>query len=168
MTRRLLALAVAAGSLACGGDGPEPALRGPTVTFDTARVRVETPTDTIPLVVELAESEAQRAQGLMERDSVPEGRGMLFVFDRPRDPAEGGFYMWRTRVPLDIAFLDGSGRIVGIRSMEPCPNPYPARCPTYAPDVPYRAAIEVPAGWFDRRGVTVGDRVAGVAAFGPE
>lgn len=167
MTRRLL-LAIAVLSLACGGDGQAPEPAPSTITFDTVRLRLLTTTDTLPLVVELAESEAQRAQGLMGRDSIPEDHGMLFLFDRPRDPDEGGFYMWRTRVPLDIAFLDASGRIVAIRSMEPCPNPYPARCPTYAPDVSYSAAIEVPAGWFARRGVAVGDRVSDLEAMAPE
>lgn len=152
-------LSVVAAALACGGGGQPPAERVPVVTFDTARARVETESDTIPLVVELAETEAQRAHGLMERDSLASDHGMLFLYDRPRDPRAGGFYMWRTRMPLDIAFLDESGRVVGIDRMEPCPNPYPRQCPTHAPEVPYTAALEVPAGWLDRHGVEVGDRV---------
>lgn len=161
MTRRaILAVAVAAG--ACGGGGQPPAERASVVAFDTTRVRIETGTDTIPLLVELAETEAQRAHGLMERDSLASDHGMLFLYDRPRDPRAGGFYMWRTRMPLDIAFLDESGRVVGVDRMAPCPNPYPRQCPTYAPETPYAAALEVPAGWLDRHGVEVGDRVARV------
>ncbi|MDX1660650.1 MAG: DUF192 domain-containing protein [Gemmatimonadota bacterium] len=157
--------ALALSSAACGGgEAPPREAARPVLSFDTTRVRVVSDGDTIPLTVELAESEVQRSYGLMQRDSLPEGHGMLFTYERVQPPT-AGFWMWRTRIPLDIAFLDETGRIVAIRTMQPCDRPDPV-CPSYEPGAAYRSALEVPAGWFEARGVELGDRVerAGGAA----
>lgn len=135
--------------------------RAAIVEFGAGRVRIETPTDTLRLETEIAENDAQRIHGLMDRDTLAEDAGMLFVYAEPRGPRDG-FWMYRTRIPLDIAFLDAEGRIVAIRSMEPCASPDPRWCPTYEPGVPYTAALEVRRGWFERHGVRVGDRVVRV------
>jgi uncharacterized protein len=100
----------------------------PLMTFDTARARIETATDTFHLTVELAESEPQRRFGLMRREQIPEEAGMIFLFEQ-RQPADASFYMFNTLIPLSIAFLDQEGRIGSIRDMEPCPSPYPQSCP---------------------------------------
>ncbi|MFW6200946.1 MAG: DUF192 domain-containing protein [Gemmatimonadota bacterium] len=130
----------------------------PAVAFDTTAARIETEADTFPLTVEVAETDEQRGYGLMERTSLPEDHGMIFRYGSPQPP-DAGFYMYRTRIPLDIAFVDGDGRIVAIERMEPCESPYPASCPRYAPGEPYTAALEVNAGYFEARGIEVGDRV---------
>lgn len=142
----------------CDRPGGEPAEFAPAIAFDTAAVLVETETDTFRLSVELAETPEQKAYGLMERPHLPEEHGMLFLYAEPQ-PAGSGFWMFRTRIPLDIAFLDDEGRIVAILAMEPCESPNPAVCRTYSPGVPYSAALEVNRGYFERRGVEVGDRV---------
>jgi uncharacterized membrane protein (UPF0127 family) len=67
--------------------------------------------------------------------------------------------MYRTRIPLDIAFLDSAGVIRAVRSMTPCTATIAQGCPTYTPDVPYQFALEVNAGYFARHGVGVGDSV---------
>jgi uncharacterized protein len=126
--------------------------------FDTARVRVVSATDTVTLVVELAESLEQQRLGLMERRTLAEDAGMLFVYVDTQ-PANAGFWMHRTRIPLDIAFVDDSGVIRAIRAMEPCPTELAEGCPTYEPGSPYRAALETSRGYFARRGIRVGDRV---------
>ena len=64
--------------------------------------------------------------------------------------------MYRTRIPLDIAFLVSAGVIRAVRSMTPCPTTIAQGCPTYAPNVPYRYALEVNAGFFARHGITSG------------
>lgn len=135
-----------------------PAAAAPLMEFDTARVWLVSAADSVPLRVELAETPDQRAMGLMERASLPPDAGMLFTYGEDQ-PADAGFWMYRTRVPLDIAFLDAGGRIVAVRAMEPCTSPDPRWCPTYEPGVPYRAALEVNRGWLERHGVGVGDRV---------
>jgi uncharacterized protein len=128
------------------------------VKFDTATVRIVTSTDTTRVHVEIAKSREQRTMGLMERTSLPDSAGMLFLFDRI-EPETSGFWMFRTRIPLDIAFLDSTGRIVSIRQMQPCAATLISGCPSYESGVPYRAALEVNAGYFARRAITPGARL---------
>lgn len=108
------------------------------------------------LAVEVAATEADRARGLMHRDDLPEGRGMLFVYD---DEKPRRFWMKDTRIPLSIAFLDGKGRILRIAAMAPLttdgtPSLYPARY-----------ALEVNKGWFASRGIAAGATVEGLGAI---
>jgi hypothetical protein len=126
--------------------------------FDTARVRLVAGSDTLHLIVELANSQQQRTLGLMERRHLADTAGMLFVYASDQ-PDSAGFWMYRTRIALDIAFVDAGGTIRAIRHMEPCPTTLPQGCPTYAPGAPYRAALEVNAGFLDRHKVVVGHRL---------
>jgi uncharacterized protein len=130
----------------------------PNVRFESGVVQIATETDTIPLRVDIAETDQQRRVGLMRRPSLPEEEGMVFLFDEEQPP-EAGFWMFNTLIPLSIAYIGGDGVIGSIRQMVPCPSPNPDFCPTYAAGVPYRAALEVNAGFFQRRGIDVGDRV---------
>lgn len=104
----------------------------------------------------VASTTDERRRGLMEVATLPEGTGMLFLFDEERT---GGFWMWNTLVPLDIAYIAGDGIIVDILAMDPCEAAEAADCPTYAPEERYLAALEVPQGWFAWQGVRVGDEV---------
>jgi uncharacterized protein len=126
------------------------------MAFDTARVRFGRASDTLQLVLELAVSPEQKSMGFMERRLLAPDAGMLFVYDSIQ-PGDAGFWMYRTRIPLDIAFLDSAGVIRAVRSMTPCPTTIAQGCPTYTPDVPYRFALEVNAGYFARNGIGVGD-----------
>jgi uncharacterized protein len=142
---------------------PAPTDAGPlAVPFDTATAFVRTGTDSHTLRVEIAERDAQRAYGLMDRDALDDDAGMIFLYER-QQPADAGFWMYRTRIPLDIAYFDGAGRIVAIRQMEPCPVQDQARCQVlasgYAPGAPYYGALEVNRGYFRERGIDVGDHV---------
>jgi uncharacterized membrane protein (UPF0127 family) len=67
--------------------------------------------------------------------------------------------MFRTRIPLDIAFVDSLGVIASIKQMVPCTATLAEGCPSYPPDVPYRAALEVNAGYFARHNLTIGSRL---------
>lgn len=106
------------------------------------------------LTVEVAVDGETRARGLMGVASLPEDRGMAFVWP---EPTTGTFWMKDTLIPLSIAFVDADGRIVTIREMTPCTT---ADCPTYAAEAPYMWAVEANAGWFDRHGIEVGDEIA--------
>jgi uncharacterized protein len=146
--------------------GCQPAERGldsvtretPIVPLSTGSVRVETHQDTFGLSVEIAETDEQKGIGLMERQALPEDEGLLFLYPEEQ-PGSAAFYMFRTLLPLSIAFLDSAGRIVSILDMEPCDRPVAAWCERYAPAVPYHAALEVNQGLFGARGVGVGDRI---------
>ena len=106
--------------------------------------------------VELARTPAEREQGLMNREDLPEGRGMLFVFP---DAQHRSFWMRNTFIPLDIAYIDENLRIIDIQSMEPeTEDGHPSTHPAMF-------ALEVPGGWFARMGIEVGAQSQVI--FGP-
>ena len=97
---------------------------------------------------EIARTREERAQGLMHRKKLPDGEGMLFVFER--DEVQS-FWMKNTLIPLSIAYIASNGRIIEIKDMYPLDeSPVPSR-------VPVRYALEVPQGWFSRAGIKPGD-----------
>lgn len=99
------------------------------------------------VVAEIARTPDERAEGLMYRDDVPDGTGMLFIFD---DSQIRSFWMANTYVPLDIAYMDSSYRIVDIVQMEPLvTDGYPSSGPAMF-------ALEVRQGWFAEHGISEG------------
>ncbi len=157
---RLRALVLAGTTVlaGCGLPEEESVPHAPLVAFDTATATIVTDTGAIPLTVEVADTEERKRYGLMERETLPERHGMVFTYDTIQD-ADNPFWMYRTLLPLDIAFLDEAGRIVAIRTMAPCRSPNPQLCHRYAPGVPYAAALEVGEGLLEEWGVELGDRV---------
>jgi uncharacterized membrane protein (UPF0127 family) len=103
------------------------------------------------LSVRIADSESERAEGLMGVRNLPADEGMAFVF---QDPSSATFWMQDTLIPLAIAFVGEDGHILTITEMTPCRTD---PCPTYAADGPYTLAVEANAGWFGANGVGVGD-----------
>ena len=161
---------------ACGGqqlpsvEQPEPAAGGaaapsePTNRTETTEAStLSTTTVTIvpsggaePVEVEaeIADSGTERERGLMERTALAEDAGMLFVFGRERRLS---FWMKNTLIPLSIAYIDAEGRIVDIEDMEPLDDQ--TKHPSAEPS---KYALEVNQGFFDERGVEVGDTVEGL------
>jgi uncharacterized protein len=115
------------------------------------RAVIETNGDEVTVHVEVADTQAERARGLMGRRELPGDAGMVFVF--PTD-STSAFWMKDTLVPLSIAFYDESGTIVRILDMEPCTRD---PCALYHPQSSYRGALEVNRGAFERWGVREGD-----------
>jgi uncharacterized membrane protein (UPF0127 family) len=101
------------------------------------------------ITLEVAKVRADRQKGLMERTHLPSDHGMLFIYPSMRSPQKG-FWMYNTRIPLDIAYLDASSRIVNIRSMPPCESEERSGCPVYPAGVPFQYAVEMNAGFFER------------------
>jgi uncharacterized protein len=154
---RALAVMLALGAGAC--QLPEPgATPPPDLGFRTAVLEILSRSGTHRLRVEIAETPEQREVGLMHRTDLPPEGGMLFLFDEERTGRDG-FWMYRTYVPLSIAFLDGEGTIRAVRDMEPCLSRYSIRCTRYYPGVAHRHALEVNQGYFADRGIGIGDRV---------
>lgn len=114
--------ALAALAVACGTNDAPPDDADDTydhvLAFDTAGVRIVTASDTVRLAVQVAASDAQRTLGLMERRHLAPDAGMLFVYAATQ-PDSAGFWMFRTRLPLDIAFVDSAGGSVTLGSAEP-------------------------------------------------
>lgn len=109
------------------------------------------------VVAEVAATADQRAEGLMYREEVPDGTGMLFVF---QDNEVRAFWMANTYVPLDIAYMDPSYRIVDIVPMEPLVTE------TYPSSAPAMFALEVRQGWFAEQGIGVGSQAEVVFGVG--
>ena len=121
-------------------------------TLPLHELAIETDRGPVLLKVEIASTPEAWQRGLMFRKTLPEDRGMLFLFPQ----ATGSpFWMKNTLIPLSIAFADQNGKILRILDMEPCTKD---PCPTYYPGVAYRQALEVNQGWFARHGVKEGDR----------
>jgi uncharacterized membrane protein (UPF0127 family) len=101
------------------------------------------------VLAEVAATPDERAEGLMYRDAVPDGTGMLFVFP---DVAVRGFWMQNTYVPLDLAFMDPSFNIVDIVQMQPLDTA------THDSRAPFMYGLEVRQGWLSEHGIEVGAR----------
>ena len=105
---------------------------------------------------EVADTARAREKGLMYRKSLGRDRGMIFYFDQPGHPA---FYMYNTRIPLSVIFLNGSLEIVDLQDMAPCMEENPSACPIYAPKAACSYAIEVNQQFVRKYGIKTGDRV---------
>jgi uncharacterized membrane protein (UPF0127 family) len=119
------------------------------------------PLFTIPLRIngqeiraEVAHTADARAKGLMHRKSLPENHGMLFVY---REPGPHAMWMLNTSIPLSVAFADADGTILNIRTMTPLSRD------SHTADGDALYALEMNAGWFERRGIKKGDRLEGVS-----
>lgn len=104
--------------------------------------------DADTVLAEVADTQEERQQGLMFRERLDPGSGMLFVFEEELPHA---FYMRNTLIPLDIAWLDRTHVIVDIQQMEPeTENLHqPGRAALYA--------LEVPQGWYAEQEIRIGD-----------
>ncbi|WP_306698664.1 DUF192 domain-containing protein [Treponema endosymbiont of Eucomonympha sp.] len=107
----------------------------------------------VTLRVEVARTEAERSRGFMGRKRIPDGTGMIFVFERDERLR---FWMKDTPVPLSIAYIDSAGAVREIYDM----TPFSLAPVTSAVSVRY--ALEVPQGWFARAGIRVGAQIAAV------
>ena len=110
--------------------------------------------------VEIAGTDAERARGLMFRDELPAGHGMLFIYDREEPQA---YWMKNTRIPLDILYFDNARRLVSQqRDVPPCSAG--DGCPPYPSDAPARYVLEINAGEAARLGLKRGAELH----FGPD
>lgn len=102
------------------------------------------------LVVEIAKSPKEREFGFMERKKIPNGTGMIFIFEQDQILS---FWMKNTPHPLSIAYIDSNGKIRNLYDMTPFSlSPIVSTCSV-------RYALEVPQGWFEQEGIQIGDFV---------
>ncbi|SMH58682.1 DUF192 domain-containing protein [Azospirillum agricola] len=101
--------------------------------------------------VELAETMAQQAQGLMFRERMADDAGMLFIYDSVR-PAS--FWMKNTLIPLDMLFIGADGHIVNIHE-----RAVPQSLDSINSAGPVKAILELNGGMSARLGIRPGDLV---------
>jgi uncharacterized membrane protein (UPF0127 family) len=106
-------------------------------------------------LVEVADDDAERAQGLMFRDRMDDDRGMLFIHDSEERLA---YWMKNTRIPLDILYFDSQRKLVSQqRDVPPCSAG--DRCPSYPSQAPALYVLELNAGQAARLGLKNGEEL---------
>ena len=92
--------------------------------------------------VEVADDDTERARGLMFRDELAAGTGMIFVHDREEPQA---YWMKNTKIPLDILYFENARKLVAQqRDVPPCTAGN--ACPSYPSNAPARYVLELNAG----------------------
>ncbi len=112
---------------------------------------VETGSSQYRFEVEVADDPAERAEGLMYRQSLADNAGMLFLYPQPQ-PVE--FWMKNTPLSLDIVFVRADGTIARIAA-----NTTPMSEDRIPSGEPVLAVLEVKAGIMQQLGIVVGDRL---------
>lgn len=142
----LLVCLLAVAPVAAGASGPPADGRWVELAGETFRV-------------ELAMTDEERAVGLMFRDGLPPGTGMLFIHAREEPQA---YWMMNTLIPLDILYFNGERRLVSQqRDVPPCGAGL--SCPAYPSAAPALYVLELNAGEAARLGLEDGAELR----FGP-
>jgi uncharacterized membrane protein (UPF0127 family) len=104
--------------------------------------------------IEVAEDDAAREHGLMDRTEMAIDHGMLFVF---QDDIPRAFWMKNTKIALDMLFFDADRRLVSVQhDVPPClADP----CPAYSSGAPARYVLELNAGQAHKLGLVPGDEL---------
>ncbi|MCZ2406142.1 MAG: DUF192 domain-containing protein [Burkholderiales bacterium] len=122
---------------------PGPQLNLPRVELSAGMYRID---------AQVAQSDAERATGLMHRREMPTHEGMLFVFEQP---AQQCFWMKNTLLPLTAAFVADDGSIVNLADMKP------QSLDSHCSAKPVRYVLEMNQGWFAQRGIKPGFKLQG-------
>jgi uncharacterized membrane protein (UPF0127 family) len=104
--------------------------------------------------VDIAETDQERAQGLMNRESLEDDHGMLFIFPSPDRYA---FWMKNMRIPIDIIWIDKDKRVVDIKSRVP---PCGEVCESMVPAKEALYVLELASGSVEDRHIKIGDVIS--------
>ena len=102
---------------------------------------------------ELVANDRDRQQGLMFREKMGQNEGMVFVFDAP---ATVCMWMKNTPLPLSVAFIDETGKIINIEDMKP------QTTESHCAKKPVRYALEMNQGWFKQKNIKPGSAIGGL------
>ena len=137
---------------ACRAETPPSVAAAPAAPVAvTEPLSIDTTRGTVAFKVEIADSDAEREQGLMYRTSLAPDAGMLFIWDRA---APRAFWMRNTYIPLDILYIGANGRVLSIAAMaQPFDEtPIPSRGEA-------KAVLELAGGRAAELGIDLGDQV---------
>ena len=137
----LLSLATAFGNLSYAQNAPQ---------TDLQRIKLSVGMHLID--TQVAASPEQRSTGLMFRKEMPPSEGMLFVFEQASTQC---FWMKNTLLPLTAAFVADDGTIVNLADMKP------QTTDSHCSAQPVRYVLEMNQGWFGKKGIKAGFKLAG-------
>ncbi len=128
--------------IACGSSSS-------ALSYESTTVSIQSSGQTLTVTAEIADTVVKQNQGLMNRTSLDENAGMLFVFD---SEAERSFWMKDTFIPLDILFISAAKEIVSIEE-----NTTPLSEEAILSSSPAQYVLEVNAGYVASHNVNIGD-----------
>ena len=120
-------------------------------TFERGTLEIQTDSKTLEFDIEIADDPVERSQGLMFREELADGTGMLFLYPTPRIAS---FWMKNTLIPLDMLFIDAEGVIVTIAR-----ETTPLSLVPVSSNTPVTTVFEIFGGQSDALGIAVGDTV---------
>ncbi len=142
----ILIILIVVMSIAPLAGGPD-IMTGNTVTFSGL-------SGPVTLKAEIADTPQEHSRGLMKREHLDSGSGMLFIFD---GDSQRSFWMKDTLIPLDMIFINSSLDIVHIEvDAQPCKTP---SCPRYNSGQPAMYVVETNAGFVHEHGIVTGQKV---------
>lgn len=107
--------------------------------------------------IEIAETYNERARGLMDRSSMDENKGMLFLFDEDEIRAHT-FYMKNTRIPLDIMYFSPDSVLINIaKNAQPGADSEMQGGTVAAAKAPSKFVVEVNGGMAEKWGIREGE-----------
>jgi uncharacterized membrane protein (UPF0127 family) len=141
----IVMLAAALSAAGCGSSNITDEIGLTQVTFPNG----------VKINAETMRSDVELMRGLMFRESLAPNRGMLFIH-----PAESPFHYWmyQTKIPLDMIWLDHDRRIVEMSlDTPPCRSSSAADCPNYGGNFKSKYVLELNAGVARKNGLKTGD-----------
>jgi uncharacterized protein len=109
----------------------------------------------VNVLTSLSTTPDSQAKGLAIKDSLKENEGMLFIFELPQ---KHSFWMKDMKFPIDILWIDASGKIVHIeKNLQPCIFLLP--CPSYSPNDDSLYVLEVISNFTNKFDINIGDQV---------
>ena len=103
---------------------------------------------------EVADEPEERSHGLMDRESLPQDHGMLFVYDAPQNMS---FWMKNTLIPLDIIFIHENRTVLNVEEAEvEDPATPDSELPRYRSQGPALWVVEINQGLSAEKGIGPG------------
>lgn len=137
------------------GETPPGQIGAHNITYE-ANATFILPSGNASFRCEVADTPTERQTGLMNRQYLDNGTGMLFVFD---SPVSVSFWMKDTLIPLDIVFINETGHVVNIARADPEPGVPDTQLTRYSSQGPVLWVLELNQGACARDGIVPGTPV---------